>query len=182
MSLPAKRPGKQRREVTSCIPCHSRKQKCDRQYPCSRCARRRQPELCTYYPSANATTGSVSVSLPFADGGRDEDIVQQVASARVPPSSSTKPVLNDGLEQPQSFPPGVSSGSRETPLIRPDASEGSSLAEVFGYFGLSDLDTMALVRKVDWKYVKARPATGRYQIELMLISHGSWLLRMAPPV
>ncbi|KAI5919056.1 hypothetical protein F4810DRAFT_689423 [Camillea tinctor] len=40
-----------RRRVLTCIPCYTRKQKCNRQYPCSQCNRRRRPEECVYSPS-----------------------------------------------------------------------------------------------------------------------------------
>ncbi|PCG93834.1 Hypothetical protein PENO1_081430 [Penicillium occitanis (nom. inval.)] len=40
-----------KRKVSSCIPCYTRKQKCDRQYPCNHCTRRRRVEDCNYFTS-----------------------------------------------------------------------------------------------------------------------------------
>ncbi|KAE8838016.1 hypothetical protein PTNB73_03976 [Pyrenophora teres f. teres] len=39
---------RQKRPVTACQPCYQKKQRCDRQVPCSNCARRQQPKLCQY--------------------------------------------------------------------------------------------------------------------------------------
>ncbi|KAF2127852.1 hypothetical protein P153DRAFT_423864 [Dothidotthia symphoricarpi CBS 119687] len=39
---------RRKRPVTACQPCYQKKQRCDRQVPCSNCMRRKQPELCHY--------------------------------------------------------------------------------------------------------------------------------------
>ncbi|KAJ6785239.1 hypothetical protein PWT90_05117 [Aphanocladium album] len=41
-------PRKRKRPMISCTECHQRKQKCDRQQPCSRCVKREIPEKCSY--------------------------------------------------------------------------------------------------------------------------------------
>ncbi|KAJ3494516.1 hypothetical protein NLG97_g4034 [Lecanicillium saksenae] len=41
-------PRKRKRPMISCTECHQRKQKCDRQQPCSRCIKREIPEKCSY--------------------------------------------------------------------------------------------------------------------------------------
>ncbi|KAI0202849.1 hypothetical protein F4808DRAFT_420054 [Astrocystis sublimbata] len=51
-------PNKRKREVLSCIPCYTRKQKCDRHRPCRLCSQRRRPDLCSYYPSQAPQPGS----------------------------------------------------------------------------------------------------------------------------
>ncbi|KAH7115003.1 fungal-specific transcription factor domain-containing protein, partial [Dendryphion nanum] len=58
---------KRRRPVAACAPCYQKKQKCDHQYPCNNCVRRRLPEHCSYStgphdadrPSSRTRTRSV---------------------------------------------------------------------------------------------------------------------------
>ncbi|KAM3080688.1 hypothetical protein ACMFMG_005622 [Clarireedia jacksonii] len=45
---PQKAPKKRKRVVISCTECHRRKQKCDRQFPCSHCVNRNKQSLCRY--------------------------------------------------------------------------------------------------------------------------------------
>ncbi|KAK3933640.1 hypothetical protein QBC46DRAFT_401584 [Diplogelasinospora grovesii] len=120
--------GKRKREVSSCIPCYIRKQKCDRQYPCNRCSRRRQPELCTYY---SFQTQALSLSA-LTDRSRDEDI--QIEGDHWEQD-------NEGEGEPSDSSPVTCGTSRRR-------TESSSLAEAFGYYGQSEFNTMALVRKL----------------------------------
>ncbi|KAI1821335.1 hypothetical protein F4861DRAFT_533020 [Xylaria intraflava] len=121
--------GRRKREVSSCIPCYTRKQKCDRQYPCDRCSRRRQPELCAYHsPSFRGSTQTVSPDLVHDEGmdiggdfwGRETDGAPRDSSTAL--NTSTAPQR----------------GGRQS----------SMLADTFGYYGQSALNTMALVRKL----------------------------------
>ncbi|QSZ35448.1 hypothetical protein DSL72_008318 [Monilinia vaccinii-corymbosi] len=45
---PQKAPKKRKRVVISCTECHRRKQKCDRQFPCSNCVNRNKQDVCQY--------------------------------------------------------------------------------------------------------------------------------------
>ncbi|KAH7412713.1 hypothetical protein BKA64DRAFT_567032 [Cadophora sp. MPI-SDFR-AT-0126] len=45
---PSKPPRKRKRIIISCTECHRRKQKCDRQSPCSNCIARNKQSLCQY--------------------------------------------------------------------------------------------------------------------------------------
>ena len=92
--------------------------KCDRQYPCDRCSRRRLPEHCVY-----ASSLSQPPRLPLSSATSGDGDVQTPDNR----SSSTPPPV-----------PGI---PQEKPA-------GSSLVEVFGYYGSSQFNIMALVRKV----------------------------------
>ncbi|TGO51019.1 hypothetical protein BOTNAR_0371g00050 [Botryotinia narcissicola] len=46
--VPQKAPKKRKRVVISCTECHRRKQKCDRQFPCSNCVNRNKQDVCQY--------------------------------------------------------------------------------------------------------------------------------------
>ncbi|KAE8151802.1 hypothetical protein BDV25DRAFT_128505 [Aspergillus avenaceus] len=61
---------RRRRAVSSCIPCYSKKQKCNRQYPCNHCTRRRRPELCAYVTTPATTRGSSPGSGATSDSSR----------------------------------------------------------------------------------------------------------------
>ncbi|KLO15874.1 hypothetical protein SCHPADRAFT_239899 [Schizopora paradoxa] len=62
------------RVVLSCKPCHMHKQKCDRQYPCSRCIKRGDPALCIY---ENGPLGPSTPMRPSASASGD--LAQRVA-------------------------------------------------------------------------------------------------------
>ncbi|TFK43231.1 fungal-specific transcription factor domain-containing protein [Crucibulum laeve] len=52
-----KKKRKRNRPILSCLPCHDRKQQCDRAKPCSRCVTRGTPTDCTYHePSMQRVT------------------------------------------------------------------------------------------------------------------------------
>ncbi|OKL61845.1 hypothetical protein UA08_02858 [Talaromyces atroroseus] len=71
LSHPETRPRKRRRRTVACSQCRSKKLKCDREYPsCSRCAKSRIPERCTYedsiiwqYPSTVDASASASAAV-----------------------------------------------------------------------------------------------------------------------
>ncbi|KAL2020765.1 hypothetical protein VTK56DRAFT_7963 [Thermocarpiscus australiensis] len=94
-------PRKRRRIVISCTECHRRKQKCDRQLPCTNCTSRNKQSACRYETGAptakkQATEASSQAAAlrtssperePFANGSRhnsnhssNSDIPSQVAS------------------------------------------------------------------------------------------------------
>ncbi|PKS12202.1 hypothetical protein jhhlp_001501 [Lomentospora prolificans] len=56
-------PKKRRRAVISCVECHRRKQKCDRELPCANCKFRNKESVCRYessVPSLRTSTRSIS--------------------------------------------------------------------------------------------------------------------------
>ncbi|KAG8158489.1 hypothetical protein KVR01_011611 [Diaporthe batatas] len=120
--------GKRKREVSACIPCYTRKQKCDRQYPCDRCSRRRQPEQCAYYPTPSPT---------ITERSRDEAETIELDNEGEPPDSSPTSVDSRAGIGPSKGEPESSSSS-----------SSATLAEAFGYYGPSEFNTMALVRKL----------------------------------
>lgn len=67
-------PKKRRRAVISCVECHRRKQKCDRELPCANCKFRNKETACRYesaVPNLRTSTRSISpvTSIPSSDGG-----------------------------------------------------------------------------------------------------------------
>ncbi|KAI1422484.1 hypothetical protein F5Y12DRAFT_762797 [Xylaria sp. FL1777] len=112
---------KRKREVSSCIPCYTRKQKCNRQYPCDHCTKRRRPEQCTYYPSqATKEPGHPRA----ADTHHD-------LSYRTSESSSAQ-----------------SKYASIAPSFPKEKTELSSVAELFGYSEGSRSNTLALVQRL----------------------------------
>ncbi|KAI0417790.1 hypothetical protein F5X98DRAFT_386851 [Xylaria grammica] len=113
---------KRKREVSSCIPCYTRKQKCNRRYPCDHCTRRRRPELCAYYPSqATKAPGH------FRAAERHDAL-----NSQAPESSSARPAP-------------VSIAAAPFPK---EKAELSSVAEIFGYSEGSRSNTLALVQRL----------------------------------
>ncbi|KAL3447615.1 hypothetical protein BJX65DRAFT_89624 [Aspergillus insuetus] len=104
---------RRRRVVSSCIPCYSKKQKCNRQYPCNQCTRRRRPELCSYVSSAAIDQGS-------------------------PPTPETRSNLSRSVEQDEE----VAERGENVELDGPD-----NVAERFGYFDYSAVNTLGLLRQ-----------------------------------
>ncbi|KAJ3496859.1 hypothetical protein NLG97_g2338 [Lecanicillium saksenae] len=49
-ALPSVPPQKRSRVLLSCAPCRNSKLKCDRNQPCSQCAKKDRPEACVYAP------------------------------------------------------------------------------------------------------------------------------------
>lgn len=56
---------KRNRQVVSCVPCRTRKLKCDRQQPCNSCVKRSDAVSCKFFgASGAASVGSHSPSMP----------------------------------------------------------------------------------------------------------------------
>lgn len=122
-------------------------QQCDRQYPCDRCSRRRQPELCAYYPTASPTS-STGKSCDDAD---NMHIASDIGAGAGSGSglglkvAVLDPEKKDSFKSPDAG-SSPTSASSATPARRQSTS--SSLVETFGYYGASEFSTLALVRKV----------------------------------
>ncbi|KAI1799434.1 fungal-specific transcription factor domain-containing protein [Daldinia bambusicola] len=133
-------PKRKQRVVSSCIPCYLKKQKCNRQYPCNHCTRRRRPEECTYIsnprlsPSRQASVGSGTVQDNIAQSG------QRLLEA--------PPVEPNQLSLPLSEREGI------------ENSQQASLADLFGYFDDSDSNTLGLLRQL--KVEETRPWQANY--------------------
>ncbi|KAJ5332167.1 uncharacterized protein N7506_005950 [Penicillium brevicompactum] len=65
LDLPHLSGAKRGRKTTSCSQCHARKQKCDRESPCSRCIQRGVPDLCRW--PEKETVMLAQESVPTAD-------------------------------------------------------------------------------------------------------------------
>ncbi|KAI0400031.1 hypothetical protein F4802DRAFT_586906 [Xylaria palmicola] len=112
---------RRKREISSCIPCYTRKQKCNRRYPCDHCTRRRRPEQCAYYSSQSA----YSLGYRRATESRDGLISPT-------PQLCSGPVKHVTLPYPF-----------------PDETTGlSTVARLFGYSEGSKSNTLALVQRL----------------------------------
>ncbi|KAI3010085.1 transcriptional regulator family: Fungal Specific TF [Aspergillus niger] len=116
-------PTGRKRRVTTCVPCYTRKQRCNRQYPCNHCTRRRRPEECVYQ---SIITGDPSNTL-ILEPARDPE-PQEPPNVQLPNGSS-----------------------KASPAEAQNSASNShsSLAKSFGYFEHSDSNTMALLKKWD---------------------------------
>ncbi|KLJ10023.1 hypothetical protein EMPG_14560 [Blastomyces silverae] len=110
-----------KRRIQACYPCYTRKQKCNRQYPCNHCSRRRRAEECIY--SSPPVDGSARrPAAPVPD-----------ARSRIPPQDAQQ----------------SRSASTEHDLEGYQPSKNCAIAKAFGYFEDSNTNTMALLRNVD---------------------------------
>ncbi|PYH66911.1 uncharacterized protein BO88DRAFT_436990 [Aspergillus vadensis CBS 113365] len=123
MGRAAMHPTDRKRRVTTCVPCYTRKQRCNRQYPCNHCTRRRRPEECVYQSIVTGDSSSTLLLEPTRDPEPQE-----------PPNIH----LPDG--SPKTSPAETQNGS---------SNSHSALAKSFGYFEHSDSNTMALLKKWD---------------------------------
>ncbi|PWY78988.1 hypothetical protein BO83DRAFT_424916 [Aspergillus eucalypticola CBS 122712] len=112
-----------KRRVTTCVPCYTRKQRCNRQYPCNHCTRRRRPEECVYHSIITGDSSNSLLLKPTRDGEPQEP--PNIHLSHGSPKASPAETQNS------------SSNSR------------SALARSFGYFEHSDSNTMALLKKWD---------------------------------
>ncbi|KAL2832479.1 hypothetical protein BDW59DRAFT_105480 [Aspergillus cavernicola] len=118
-----------KRQVTTCVPCQTRKQKCNRQYPCSHCTWRRRPEDCVYKPTPVAVSS-------WARSSADETQSQPAEDAR----ALRQQVGVQEMDRPSMAPYEVDGRSNH---------QHSALAKTFGYFEDSNSNTMALSRNCD---------------------------------
>ncbi|CAI7571199.1 unnamed protein product [Penicillium viridicatum] len=98
-----------------------RKRRCDRQYPCNHCTRRRRPEECVY--------GSPPVNGP----SRPSVPADQPGTQPPRPVESARPIRETAVDDSEAH------WSREH----------SALARSFGYFEDSNSNTMALLRRLE---------------------------------
>ncbi|KAL4740431.1 hypothetical protein BDV11DRAFT_214426 [Aspergillus similis] len=122
-------PNGRKRRVTTCVPCYTRKQKCNRQYPCNHCTRRRRPEECLYSPSP------VELLPSRTQPSRNEAQGRPLRTAQ--PSRDRADLHEPG--GPRSMVPENAKRRSYSPR--------SALAQSFGYFEDSSCNTMALLRR-----------------------------------
>ncbi|KAI0545028.1 hypothetical protein F4679DRAFT_562829 [Xylaria curta] len=123
-STPAVKTGiKRRRTVTSCLPCYSKKQKCDRQFPCDQCSRRRRPEQCTYSTRVSPLVRSQPIET-------DKTTAQQEQR----PQIAT-----------------IDSFVNSAPLEGGRAKRPSILSEAFGYFDASGYNMLGILHQLGYK-------------------------------
>ncbi|KAI1310674.1 hypothetical protein F5Y03DRAFT_392120 [Xylaria venustula] len=113
---------KRKRNVSSCIPCYTRKQKCNRRYPCDHCTKRRRPEQCGYYPSQASKRALRHLHVAGTD------------------DSPERAEFESSLAQTASADLATPSPKEKTQL--------SSVAELFGYSEGSKSNTLALVQRL----------------------------------
>lgn len=149
-------PDGRKRRVSTCVPCHTRKQKvceaghqskkkalillsssrfisgelCNRQYPCNHCTRRRRPEECLYSGSpAVSLTSKIQPPRQEAQGRPLETAKPSMVRANLLESGGPRSAVSDEAK-------------------RHSYSRRSALAQSFGYFEDSSCNTMALLQRV----------------------------------
>jgi hypothetical protein len=85
---------RKKRSQTSCLPCRTRKVKCDRGSPCDNCAKRGYPELCSFAAQGGAGTGTSS-SPPQSP---IPDSQPALPSAQYPSSQQPLPQIQQHLQ------------------------------------------------------------------------------------
>ncbi|KAH9951597.1 hypothetical protein B0H21DRAFT_684345 [Amylocystis lapponica] len=95
----------------SCGECHRRKQKCDRQVPCSHCIARKVPELCKAY-TPGKTDQDIHVRL-----ARLEHIIETALPQYCSHGHSSTPFSDGGggYDRRRSLSPGADDGNRSQP-------------------------------------------------------------------
>ncbi|EKD19533.1 fungal specific transcription factor domain-containing protein [Drepanopeziza brunnea f. sp. 'multigermtubi' MB_m1] len=96
-SSPVKPPRKRKRIVISCTECHRRKQKCDRQNPCSNCVARNKQGLCRYESESarkqqlldESANGSAEEGALFHHAQQESETAAQVSAFGYAKSSGT---------------------------------------------------------------------------------------------
>lgn len=91
---------KRNRRVVSCVPCRTRKLKCDRQQPCSSCVKRHDERSCIFFVQKDPDAGHGHVRHVSPAQKNEmraklnmlEDLVSAMVSQSQPSSSSTRPL------------------------------------------------------------------------------------------
>ncbi|ROT40787.1 hypothetical protein SODALDRAFT_291188 [Sodiomyces alkalinus F11] len=149
-SGPGSGPGR-KRGVSTCLPCYNKKQKCNRQYPCNHCARRRRPEQCTYVYHDQRKAPAAAAAAATAQAAQ-----AAAAPKKMPPPSVNQNQFHeiqlfgssgmgfavDSEGQPAMLEPSNSCGT----ALREDHT--TPLSELFGYFEDSESNTLGLLRRV----------------------------------
>ncbi|KAI2615589.1 hypothetical protein GGR54DRAFT_611903 [Hypoxylon sp. NC1633] len=122
-----------KRQVSSCISCYTKKQKCSRDFPCSHCTRRGRPHECVYY-SPQGGSSAVTQIRPTATEEEPSFEGHRAAGNKAYPVTTTSPA---GWSEYKTAPQSDQGGTVNS----------SSLVERFGYFEDSHMNTLALIRK-----------------------------------
>ncbi|KAH6694898.1 hypothetical protein BKA61DRAFT_257048 [Leptodontidium sp. MPI-SDFR-AT-0119] len=176
-----------KRVVSSCIPCYTKKQKCNRCFPCNHCSRRRRPEECVYYPSqapalstSTSTSTSVSPSASVSalaslqkEGRKSKDLpADQDAHARAQHRYTRASTSASGDEPSVAMPEwNVTPNPRRNSTLSQGTQRSDSLVEWFGYFEDSESNTMALVRKLGLS--EGEMQDGKYHLAIALLPEAS---------
>ncbi|KAL5044236.1 hypothetical protein BDW71DRAFT_186282 [Aspergillus fruticulosus] len=116
--------GRNKRRVTTCGPCQTRKQKCNRQYPCNHCTKRRRADECVYkFRPMGASRSKDEVQPRSSDKARA--IIERMDVQEIGPA----PMAQCEAGGPQN--------------------QHSAVAKSFGYFEGSGSNTMALLKNWD---------------------------------
>ncbi|KAI1318725.1 hypothetical protein F5Y16DRAFT_414385 [Xylariaceae sp. FL0255] len=135
---------KRKRIVASCLPCYSKKQKCNRQFPCDHCVRRRQPELCSFYSSRPVSPPSQS----GLDAGETSVVTEHALSA-------TNVVTK--------------LGTTEDPIT---GDHRQSLSEAFGYFVESESNVLPIIRQHGYEDAGPRLAPTSVSADIEVLRDG----------
>lgn len=153
-------PRKRRRIIISCTECHRRKQKCDRNLPCTNCVSRNKQDSCRYEAAAPTAKrareygGPSSVVVANANANNTEDLndedgggqqqQQQQRVGRRPSKYDVDPRLTASVAAPPEA-GGADEGSLGSPPVKL-ASNGD--VANFGYAG-TGASTLGFLKRID---------------------------------
>lgn len=150
-------PRKRRRIIISCTECHRRKQKCDRNLPCTNCVSRNKQDSCRYEAAAPTAKRAREYGGPAvttsARGSRnvvedDESARKQRLGPQLEDRSSSNFDLDPRLTTSRACgesQPRVKEGTLEVPTVKlADDAGGAS----FGYAG-SGASTLGFLQRLD---------------------------------
>ncbi|GAB1311031.1 Transcription factor domain-containing protein [Madurella fahalii] len=123
-----------KRVISSCIPCYTRKQKCNREYPCNHCARRQCTEDCVYHSNGTRTASQSTSPIALPEHPIEERSRDGLGAKRRASGGSLS-ARNEWNAYIKSVMPAV-------------PWSGPSLAESFGYFEDSGRNTLALIQRL----------------------------------
>ncbi|KAF2197574.1 hypothetical protein GQ43DRAFT_200015 [Delitschia confertaspora ATCC 74209] len=136
---------KRKRPAAACSQCYQKKQKCDRQYPCTNCTRRRLPELCTYTFSEFERK---TKKCPLPSQETNQPISREGSHLQVP----VKSIPQNGTSERDPNPDEHSSMAnlRDTRSI-------SAMISCLGYFEGSKSNLFGLMNKFDFLSLQEAP-------------------------
>lgn len=149
-------PRKRRRIIISCTECHRRKQKCDRNLPCTNCVSRNKQDSCRYEAAAPTAKrareygGPSSLAVTNADinpengGGQQK---QQLVGRR-PSKYDIDPRLTAGAAGAAGVPEAGGADERSTASSPVLKLAGSGDMANFGYAG-TGVSTLGFLKRID---------------------------------
>lgn len=113
------------RTIHSCVPCHTRKVKCDRGHPCRNCSARRREHECRYVTTTNSFSASAFSALNVVDSSPKTSNLKRSQQIQIRSSPRKNLVVQGTADSLHQVPGGRhDSPSASVPASAPDAGGG----------------------------------------------------------